>query len=443
MTTENAAAEKALVGSILFGDAAAYRRVSLPPEAFADPISRVVWSAIGRLIQRGGAVDLINVEAELTPVEKNALGPLPASWMSEAMKVSTYADTTAILVRRAWRARRMESAGMRLADSVRGGEDADETLMGHRADIAAIAADAVIEGGVSGADLAGRMTELFDARYSGESDSGIPTGLAELDDNIRGWVGGRLYTVAARPGQGKTSLAVGAAVQAMAAHPVLFVSLEMGREEIGDRIVSAMTGIDHAIIQRGALSAAQRHDVIRALTRLHDSKLTINDRETNIDKIIALAYRWHAQHGGGLMLVDYIQLVGTRHERGKTREREVAEVSRAFKLLAKELRIPVVMAAQLNRGVEHEQRAPRLSDLRESGAIEQDSDVVIFPYHEPQTKDDGSVRAGTPSGPVSMIVAKNRHGKVARFMATWDGPTMSFRDFAREPMQTDHWSNRA
>lgn len=239
------------------------------------------------------------------------------------------------------------------------------------------------------------------------SQRGVSTGLGALDDAIGGLKAGQLVIVGGRPGAGKSVLACDIARAAAVWHsvPTLLFSLEMSRAEVGARLLAATCEINLSYILHGNLRADQRQHLRSRADDLRSSPLTVDDTaQMDLGAIRATARRAAQRRGLGLVIVDYLQLIGaTRRE---NRVLEVSELSSGLKGLARELRVPVVAAAQLNRASEiRADKRPQLSDLRESGQIEADADVVIL-LHRPDQNDRRSSRAGL----VDLILAKNRHG---------------------------------
>jgi len=237
---------------------------------------------------------------------------------------------------------------------------------------------------------------------------GVPTGLIDLDHLLNGLHGGQLIVIAARPGIGKTLALAGILQHATWRHKLTgaLFSLEMSRVELGKRMLSAETAVPHDLIKSGRLDDDQWTRITQAAGESAEAPLWIDDSPNlTLAEIRSRARRLHRRTGGlAVVGVDYLQLVQTG--RSENRQVAVAELSRGFKLLAKELDVPVLLVAQLNRGPEHRtDKRPLLADLRESGAIEQDADVVIL-LHRDDYYDKESPRAGE----ADFIVAKHRGG---------------------------------
>lgn len=255
---------------------------------------------------------------------------------------------------------------------------------------------------------------------------GIASGLPALDVVTSGWRPGQLIIVAGRTGMGKSALALGFAREAAlrGRQSVAYVSLEMSEGELSRRIISAETGIAHDRIRGNLLNAGER-ERIAEFVRSHsgwDLFIDASARMT-VDDLQRKLWSLHHAYGLNLLVIDYLQLV-TSAERGRSREQEVAQISRACKSLARELNVPVIALSQLSRDCDKENRRPRLSDLRESGSLEQDSDLVLFIYRE-----DVYNRA-PGEHPAEVIVAKQRDGDTGIVGCVFDGSRMRFRPVA-------------
>ena len=239
--------------------------------------------------------------------------------------------------------------------------------------------------------------------------TGVPTGYRDVDDILLGLQPSSLVVVAARPGQGKTSFALGAAlnVALFARKPVLFFSMEMGHLELTKRLLSAEAQIDSRKLSTGRLNEAEWPKLNQAVGRLAEAHFFIDDNpHCTVMEMRAKARRTRARYGDlGLIVVDYLQLMSSSRK-AENRQVEVSELSRGLKILARELDAPVMCLSQLNRQLEYRQdKRPMLADLRESGSIEQDADVVVFIYRDEYYHPESDQR-----GMAEIIVAKHRNG---------------------------------
>ncbi len=270
------------------------------------------------------------------------------------------------------------------------------------------------------------MTDLERIQNRESAFAGLPTGFRDLDTLLSGLQAGNLIVVAARPGVGKssfvTNLARNVAVESRV--PVAMFSLEMSRWEIGMRLLCAEARVPWDSIRNKRVGADDWSLIVQAAEVLHDAPLSIVDSgNVTLVDIRAKARRLSTRRSGlGLIIVDYLQLM-SHHRRVDNRQQEIAEISRGLKLLAKELDIPVIAVSQLNRDPERRQdKRPQLSDLRESGAIEQDSDVVMFIH-----RDDSDP---AKKGLADLIVAKHRNGPTDTVPLTFLPHLTQFRNYA-------------
>ncbi len=264
-----------------------------------------------------------------------------------------------------------------------------------------------------------RLAELV---RSGDRFTGLSTGYQFLDGKIQGMQPGNLILIAARPGMGKSSFAANIAQNVAIRQnvPTAIFTLEMSKEELANRIISSEAKVSSAKIKSGSLSEDEIYKYIEALDPIVNSPLYIDDTASiTITELRAKCKRLKLEKNLGLVIVDYLQLMsGTSKE---SRQQEISEISRGLKLIAKELEIPVIALSQLSRA--SEQRAdhkPMLSDLRESGAIEQDADIVLFLYHE------GNYNKEASENEAECIIAKNRAGERGSVYFTWIGEYTTF-----------------
>ncbi len=281
-------------------------------------------------------------------------------------------------------------------------------------------------------DICKSTFKMIEARHErNDLVTGLSTGFHDLDAWTSGLQDSELIIIAGRPGMGKTALGVNIAESVvLSGVPVAVFSLEMSGEALMTRIFSSRTGIDSRRIRRGFISGNDWPRLIQVVDRVSKAPLFIDDSSTLTPmQLKARARRLKIDKGLGLVIVDYLQLmtITGRHE---TREREIAEISRALKALAKELNIPVVALSQLNRAVENRgDRRPSLADLRESGAIEQDADVILFLYRDEiyNQAEDNPER-----GLAEIIIGKQRNGPIGKFKMKFNAERTRFYDLARD-----------
>jgi len=271
----------------------------------------------------------------------------------------------------------------------------------------------------------------IESRLAGQSRIGLETGFVGLDRMLSGLRPGQLVILAARPGQGKSALAANMAANVCEkiGGRVLFVSLEMSRDELVERMLASHAGIDCGRMRQGNMNAKERAAVSEAGGELTRWELSIDDRsDLRVNDIIAQARRMQMRGGLDLLVIDYLQLLRADNPRDP-RQEQVAKFSRGLKQAAKSLQIPVLCLAQLNREADQPNERPRLSHLRESGAIEQDADVVMFIWHEPTM--GGKPEHGQPV-PCKVLVAKQRNGPTGEIEMEWRGDVVTFTERAKQ-----------
>jgi replicative DNA helicase len=432
----DAAAERAVIGCMLLDPEciADVADIVQPEDFYSDDRARIFEAALD-VHKVGKGVEILLVQSELS-----ARGA-PARVADEVLEctntIPTKHEAYATRVRKLAVARRLMRTAMEVAAD--GGApigDVDVFLDESEQKLRTACDERGDDTQVL--SMADAVTAVFQ-QYHERSQSpggllGVPTGIHSLDRITLGLQRGKMYVVAGRPGTGKTSLAVQVAVNAAqrAETRALVVSLEMLEDEVATRVLSSESRIDSRKIAQGALpreEAGAFSRAVDAVSRL-DIGLVVKSglTETAIRRI---ARKDLARNGLGLLVIDYLGLVRPS-VRDKVREREISDMSRAFKSLATELRIPVVLCAQLNRDLEKRaDKRPIMSDLRESGAIEQDADAIIFTHHDDKTNAS------------ELIVAKQRGGRVGTVKVVYDRPTTTFRQLEEHHTSAhgEHWQD--
>lgn len=274
------------------------------------------------------------------------------------------------------------------------------------------------------------FTHLQDTASRDTKIIGVPSGFSDLDKETMGWHKGQLIIVAARPGMGKTSFMLNTSLHA-ALHgqtSVAVFSMEMTRDELAMRLLSMEARVDSNRLKNA--SRLQEQDwkhLQRAAGEMHDAQLYLDDTPAlNILEIKSRARRIQSQFGLGLVVVDYLQLmrgIGKGGGGNFSREQEISEISRGLKAMAKELQVPVIAASQLSREVERREKGkPKLSDLRESGAIEQDADIVLFIHRDKENPE--------MQREAELIIGKHRSGNTGEVKLAWHGQYTTFKDYA-------------
>ena len=264
----------------------------------------------------------------------------------------------------------------------------------------------------------------------GESAQGTKTGFSGIDNVLAGMGNSDLILVGARPGMGKTSFAlnIGTNVALQTGKTVCMFSLEMSAEQLVTRVISSEAMIDSYALRTGKLDPKQWEDIATATTRLSGCDILIDD--TSGITVTGMKGKLRRIKNLGLVVIDYLQLMQSDRRNDGNRVQEVADISRALKIMAKELNVPIICCAQLSRGPESRtDKRPMLSDLRDSGAIEQDADTVIFLYRDEYYVTD---KNDEESSVAEVIIAKNRHGSTGTVKVGWIGRYTKFRSIATD-----------
>jgi replicative DNA helicase len=342
-------------------------------------------------------------------------------------RVETYVE---IVKERSVRRRLIEASGEIIRDCLDGGVDADVALARAEQSVFALGEEAVKRGFVSIGEVIHETLEDLEER-PGSTLIGVPTGFIELDRMTHGLNRGNLIIIAGRPGMGKTSLALNIAqhVALREKRGAAIYSLEMSQQELALRILCSESNVPFSSLRRGHLSQAQWGRIIQTAKAAADAPLYIDDSPNpTLLEVASKARRLKAEKGIELVILDYLQLMqaGGRYE---NRNLEIAAISRGMKQLAKELDLPVIALSQLSRAPERRgsDHRPQLADLRESGSIEQDADLVAFVYRdEIYNPDDEEVK-----NLAELIIAKHRNGVTGTVDLVFLGETTSFRNLDR------------
>lgn len=409
-------AEEAVLGSVMINpDSFAMVSGFLSPQDFYIVRNGWVWEAMIALDARGDDIDNITVVHELRDMGKLELVGNSAYITSLINNTPTHvhAETYARLVENTAIMRRMLKATSEIATMVYAGGMALPDMIQKGHDILTEATKIKSDGDFKFLDeFASENYDRIEKIYNNRGELlGIPTGLTALDAALEGngFQPAKVYCVAARPGMGKSALAGGFAVAA-AKHGkhVLIISREMTGNDMHFRMVAGETSVNAKTIKSGDANDDDLALFMEGIGRTSKYPIAIDDRgDGTIGQLKPKIKRLHREWGIDMIIVDYLQLLDADEKKGQTREREVATISRFFKRIAMSLRIPVISLSQLNRDVEdRKDKHPNLSDLRDSGAIEQDSDVVLFIYRD-DYYDEQSIRPRQ----ADLILAKQRDGE--------------------------------
>ena len=440
-------AEQSLIGGLLI-DNTAYEKVSwLAPNAFYEDRHRRIWVAITRLIEASRPADVVTVaEALGQDIEKlygglAYLGAL-AQNVPSALNIHRYAE----LVYERSLQRQLAMAGTEIAEAALGNAPDIGMLVDHaEAKILAVAEGA--KKNSKSADIQTllarafeRVDHLYHLENKGDGVTGVPSGFIDLDHKTSGFQAGDLIILAGRPSMGKTALALNMVEHAAVEHglPVAIFSMEMSGGQLANRLLCSIARVDQQKLRTGRLADEEWSRLSTAMSRLHGARIEIDDTGgLTALEVRARARRIKRRLGGklGLVVVDYLQLMEAVG-RSENRATDVAEISRSMKAMAKELECPVIALSQLSRKVEDRtNKRPFMSDLRESGAIEQDADVILFIYRpEVYYPDEQDAK-----GLAEVIIAKQRNGPIGHVDLTFLGEYTRFENRARDGDWGDRW----
>ncbi|MGD1878859.1 MAG: replicative DNA helicase [Kiloniellaceae bacterium] len=480
----NDEAEQALLGAILANNAA-YEKVSdfLRAEHFADGVHARIFEACGKLIERGqiaNAIQLKNLfEQESALAEVGGaqyLAQLQSSYVTIINAVD-YGRTIHDLYLR----RQLIALGEDMVNDAFDYDldiDASQQIAVSEDKLYKLAEIGEIEGGLTPFRSAVlESLHMTEAAMKRDGLAGVSSGLTDLDRLLGGLHPSDLLILAARPSMGKTALATNIAFNVAAGtrvekdaegnrveqrQPVAFFSLEMSAEQLASRIIAERTGVRSDSMRRGDIQDEDFDKIFEASRELSELPLFVDDTPAlSVSQVRTRARRLKRQHGLSFIVVDYLQLMQPpAGKRSDNRVQEVSEITRGLKALAKDLDVPVMALSQLSRAVEQrEDKHPQLADLRESGSIEQDADIVMFIYREQYyaeraepTQRDGEEdskfheryerwkeRCERAYGKAESIVAKQRHGPIGSREFAFDGDTTRFSDLVSDEHLPDHY----
>ena len=416
-------AEQAVLGSMLI-DAECVKDVmdQLRPEDFYLRANREIFETIYSMFVYSKPIDGVTVAGEM---EKNGLyNDNTRSYLLQLMEITPTAANVKEYIRivkdKALLRRIAETAGELTTLVQEGGETAQAVL-----DLAEQRVYAIRQGrSAQGLEpLSKILVDVFDQlqelSMSGSEVPGMATGFGDLDRTLTGFHGSELILLAARPGMGKTSFALNVLLHAgkFSGKSVVFFSLEMSREQLATRLISSEAFLDNKKLMTGKLSPDDWDKVTLASTALAHTKIYIDDNPSL--SVADMNAKCRRIEDLGMVVIDYLQLMqssgSTTRYAGENRQQVVADISRALKIMAKELHVPVLCLSQLSRANEsRSDKRPMLSDLRESGAIEQDADVVMFLYRDDYYNKDSDKR-----NQAECIIAKNRRGETTTIPLQW------------------------
>ncbi|HYT76973.1 MAG TPA: replicative DNA helicase [Vicinamibacterales bacterium] len=416
----NLEAEKSVLGAILIHNEAFNHAAELiDSRDFFRDAHRRIFDKMVALSERNDAIDLVTLKEELARSGEldEVGGPAYIASLADGVPRSANVEHYARIVKEKATLRNLiHSANRILADAYHAEEDADLILDGAEKAIFAIAEDRIREGFVPLRDLVQSSFATIEKLQQHKGlVTGVPTGFVDLDEITSGLQPSDLVLVAARPSMGKTSFVLNIAqhIGIQTEMTVGFFSLEMSKEQLFLRMLTSEARIDAHRFRSGYLNEKDYGRLSHALGTLAEARVFIDDSASiGVLEMRAKARRLQAEHGLHLLIIDYIQLMQGRG-RFENRQTELASISRSLKGLAKELKVPIVALSQLSRAPEtRSDHRPQLSDLRESGALEQDADVVMFIFREEQYRDAEGQPNQEAEGIAEIIIGKQRNGPV-------------------------------
>ena len=423
-------AEKSALGAVLI-DSSAISLIAeyLRPEHFYTREHHLIYQGMLDLFEKQNPIDVVTLKNQLTTsgTLKDAGGAKYLTELLNSVPTSAYVEQYAHIVKAMYTKRKLiEVASRSVENAFENKGDIQELIDNVEASIFSLAQEYQHRDFIPMKEI---LTESFakleEFMKTGRTNSGIPTGFIALDNKLAGLHKSNLVILAARPGVGKTTFALNIALHAALKEkkPVGFFSLEMSKEELVDRLLVGQADIDAWRLKTGKLTEDDTKKLVQAMGELSEAQIFIDDTPgLSILEMRTKARKLKAEKGLDLLVVDYLQLAngGKRFE---SRVQEVSYISQGLKNLARELQIPVLSLSQLSRAVEQRgDKKPMLADLRESGAIEQDADVVMFIYSE----DEGDDLLDSSQRMVKVSVAKHRNGSTGEIDLMFRGDRVRF-----------------
>ncbi len=431
----NFEAEQSILGSMLLNSRCVDEAlVFLRPEDFYHPQHRDIFGVMAYLMENGVAVDIVTVAERLEQEGKMHIGGMEyLSRLTETVPSVSNIGHYIKIVGEKSSLRKLIDANMRISDECFAGSEDADVLIGRAGD--EIYRIAVKDTRNDVVHIKDALTESFvkigEAMKSKDGMMGLATGFPLMDKMLSGLQGTQLIVVAGRPGMGKTSFAMNLVehIGMVKKVPCLVFSLEMSADQLATRLLCSEARLDSQLTRTGNMGQKEITQLADAMKRLSSAPIYIDDSATiNVTEMLAKAHRLKRTKGLGLIAIDYLQLMqGTG--RSESRQQEVSQMTRSLKVMAKELDIPIILLSQLSRASEKrdkQSRYPMLSDLRESGAIEQDADVVIFLHRENYYQNDDS--DGEVDDTSRIIIAKQRNGPTGSIKVKWQGEITKFEE---------------
>ena len=424
--------EKKLLSSLMLDEGQAIAQVStiLSEEDFYRPEHKLIYRALQNLYGKGVPLNILLVENELRRTDELKVVTRPYLFSLLELEYTTArAEYYANILKEKSVLRRLTQAGREIADEADAEHDTVEKILeAAERRILSVSAEQTQGGFEKLKEIMLRTFERINERINHPNElSGVSSGLIDLDKVLNGFQKSDMIILAARPSMGKTALALNIAIgAAQKSKGVGIFSLEMSKTQLGNRLLSTKSGVNSQYLNTGNLTDDDMNSLIDALNDLSGLKMYIDDTAgMGLLELRSKARRLKHEHGLDLIIIDYLQLM--QGGRAENRQQEISEISRGLKSLARELEVPILALSQLSRSVEmRAEKKPQLSDLRESGSLEQDADIVMFLYREEYYN-----RETDNENIAELIIAKNRNGPTTSIRLQFNKETMRFADLTR------------
>lgn len=436
---QNIEAERSVLGSLMLDKDAIIKVANLIRIGdFYKDDHNMIYEAMVELYEKREPIDVLSLSNRLE--EKNQLDKVGGSSyltsLVNSVPSSSNVEHYAKVVQKKSTLRKLITASGEITEmGYKESEDVEKILDEAEQKLFSVSQKYIKQDFISIKSILESAFNRIDELHKGDHKlRGIPCGFPDLDNLLAGFQKSDLVIIAARPSIGKTSLALDLARQIAVQQkvPVGIFSLEMSSDQLIDRMLAAQSGVDLWRLRTGRLKSEDGDDdfqkIGEAMGILSEAPIFIDDAgSSNVMEMRTMARRLQSEHNVGVIIVDYLQLMEGRSSGGDNRVNEISEISRALKQLARELNIPIIALSQLSRAVESRSpQIPKLSDLRESGSIEQDADIVMFLYREDREKPD------TPNkNIIELHIAKHRNGPVGKISLYFDERITSFKSLER------------
>ncbi|MEX0652265.1 MAG: replicative DNA helicase [Candidatus Paceibacterota bacterium] len=437
---QNLDSEKALLGSIMLKPEAMHDIIDMvKPDSYYSEKHRIIYNSMLELFEKNEPIDILSLSTKLK--EKKHFDQIGGgSYLTElvnfvpsASNIKHYAD----IVQKKFMMRNLINAADHISElGYDEDTDIEHTLDAAQASIFEVTNSPTLQKFIAIKDTLAEAWERIEHLHQSKDEMrGIESGFKELDNLLAGFQKSDLIILAARPSMGKTTLALDIARQAAVQHktPVAIFSLEMSSQQLVDRMLAAQSYVNAWKLRTGNLSTDEEFDKLQAaLSVLSEAPIYIDDKSSsNVLQMRSIARRLKHEKGLGLVIVDYLQLImPTQGRTNDSMVQQVTEISRALKQMARELDVPVIALSQLSRAVEQRRGRPRLSDLRDSGSIEQDADVVMF-IHREDKMNETSDRPNI----AEILVEKHRNGPVGKVELYFDDQKVTFLSIDKSDFQ--------